>query len=466
MNRSQTQINKISIFVEKIVLATAGIGMFLSTLDTGIINVALPFLEQEFHTNFTSITWAATLYLTALSVTIVIFGRLSDRYGVIKIYTLGLLVFAVASVLCGFSHSVGTLLLFRTMQGIGAAMLQSTAAALVTTLVVPERRGAALGTLNVMIGLGPILGPTAGGFLISTGGWRWIFWINIPFCIAGLWGCRKLSTNITVKPKETIPIDVLGNILLAVGLLAFLQGLSMWSTVGIRSPYTFVPLIFFVFVFILFLICEQRASYPIINLHLFSNGSFTASFLATIGFGAASAIVFIVPPYFLEKVAHLATWKVGLICLSSPLGFVIMSHISGKLIKRLGTNRLMIVGLLTMLVALIGLTTIKRNYNLPILFFLLLMYGVGGGLFQPSNMAVIMGSVTRKLQGTIGAVQRMTQNVSIAFGTSVSATLIQSHTSMGADGLILAFREAWIFSALLILLNLFSFIFWRNSTHI
>lgn len=459
MDESQVQVNKFSMLVERIVVKTAGIGMFLSTLDTGIINIALPFLEQEFHTNVTSIAWVITLYSTALSVTIVIFGRLGDRYGYVKIYTFGLLVFTVGSVLCGFSHSISELLLYRTIQGIGAAMVQATAAALITTLVAPERRGVALGTLGVMIGLGPILGPTVGGFLISAGGWRWIFWINIPFCIAGIWGCRKLA-NIKVKCKEAIPIDFLGNVLLAIGLLAFLQGLSTWSTLGIKNPYTFVPLIIFIAAFILFLIWEKRAAYPIIALHLFGRRSFTAPFLATIGFGAASSVIFIVPPYFLEKVARLAPWKIGLICLASPLGLVITSHISGKLIRRLETHTLMLIGLFTMLVALVGLTTINSNSHYLILALLLFVYGIGGGVFQPSNIAAVMGAVTREFQGTIGAVQRMTQNVSIAIGASVSTAFIQSHTGMGVDGIMLALRESWIFSAVLILLNLLSFVPW------
>lgn len=183
-------------YFDHLVVLTAGIGMFLSTLDSGIINVALPTLSKSFNVDASFISWSITLYTLLLTGTIIIFGRLSDKYNRLNIYSIGLTVFLISSILCGFSNNVVELITFRGLQGIGAAMLQGTATAIITTTIPEHRQGPALGTLSILLGIGPVLGPSIGGLLISIGNWRWIFWINIPFIFIGLIGCLLLKKYI------------------------------------------------------------------------------------------------------------------------------------------------------------------------------------------------------------------------------------------------------------------------------
>ena len=440
-----------------IVVMTAGIGLFLSTLDTGIINVALPTLSHVFHSTVSSIAWTVTLYTLALTGTIIMFGRIGDRYGRLQIYTWGLVVFAVSSVLCGLSQNTVEIVAFRTMQGIGAAMLQATAIAIITTTIPQERRGTALGTLGILMGLGPVIGPSAGGFIISFLDWRWIFWINIPIVLVGLIGCRRLSRTISEK-HSIIPLDVKGNFLLSVSVLALLQGLSMWATTSLYSPQVLVSLGAFVSVFVLFVIHELYTKQPILDLRLFRKREFTAPVLATFVFGGASAIGFIVPPYFLEQVSHLATWQVGFVNLASPLGVVLWSRIAGRLLSRWGSIRLMVVGLITMLVSYLILGQIKATWSPWLLATLLFLYGSGGGLFIPSNISAIMRSVGRDMQGTIGAVQRMVLNLGIAIDTAVTATLISTTSHANTIHLMNGFRHSWNYAALTILFSLVVFL--------
>ncbi|MGR5953917.1 MFS transporter [Bacillus paranthracis] len=133
------------------------------------------YLEKEFHSTVTITAWSVTIYVMALSATILLFGKISDRVGRFRICLYGFFIFLISSILCGLAQEMWQLIVFRAIQGVGAAALQATSAALITTLVSPENRNHALGTLGVMIGLGPILGPTAGGLFISLGSWRWIF---------------------------------------------------------------------------------------------------------------------------------------------------------------------------------------------------------------------------------------------------------------------------------------------------
>ncbi|WP_231035077.1 MFS transporter [Pectinatus frisingensis] len=198
---------------EKWIVVVAGIGLLLSTLDTGIINVALPTLATAFHVNAASIAWTVTLYTLSIVGTIIIFGRLSDKFGHLKIYSLGLIVFTVFSVLCGFSQNILEIVGFRILQGIGASMLQATAVAIISTTVSEKHRDSAFGTLSALMGLDPVLGPSVGGAIISLCGWRWIFWINVPISIIGLIGCRYfLMRNKEVHNSNSI--DLSGNLLL------------------------------------------------------------------------------------------------------------------------------------------------------------------------------------------------------------------------------------------------------------
>ncbi|MGA5716789.1 MFS transporter [Bacillus bombysepticus] len=419
MNNTNIAPNQIlSLFSEKMIILTAGIGMFLSTLDTGIINIALPFLEKEFHSTVTITAWSVTIYVMALSATILLFGKLSDRVGRIRICLWGILIFLFSSILCGLSQEMWQLLVFRAIQGIGAA---------------------------------------AEGFFISLGSWRWIFWINIPLCLIGLWACSKVS-RIIKEEKHPSPIDVLGNIYFTLSALLFLFGLSHGSSVGMKSISTWGYIMFSTILFGIFIMHESKVKHPIIDIHLFRRPNFIIPIFATIGFGVASAIIFIIPPYFLQTFIQLTPWQTGLVLLSAPLGLVIFSRITGKYMERFWPKSLMKIGLFVMFIAFVGLSFIQADWSPYIMMSLLLLYGVGGGIFQPANIASVMASVPKEKQGTIGALQRMLQNVAIAFGAAVAATFMSSQSNMDTDGLIHAFQYSWYIAGWLLLFNLLCFL--------
>jgi EmrB/QacA subfamily drug resistance transporter len=447
----------------QVIVLVAGIGMFLSTLDTGIINVALPTLVQSFNSSITVMTWTITMYTLALVGTIIIFGRLGDKYGRIKIYSSGLIVFFLTSILCGLSTSPGELIAFRTLQGIGAAMLQGTAIAIITTAIPKKQQGSALGTLGILLGLGPVLGPSIGGFIISLGSWRWIFFINVPIALTGLFGCTILFRKVK-ESRSAIQIDLPGNILLASSVLALLQGLSMLSTSGILSFAVIGPIVLFAILFVLFIFWERKAKEPIVDLKLFLHGYFAAPILGIFVLGGATSLGFIVPPYFLERVSQLDPWQAGLVNLSAPLGLVLMSKVSGQLIEKAGTTRLMVIGFITMAVTYGILGTMQSDWSPTLIAILLLLYGFGAGLFVPSNTSAIMSVVGRDIQGTIGALQRMVQNLGIALYSAIASAFIRAHSHSDIETIMNGFREAWMFASGTILLSLLVFIivFRRN----
>ena len=443
-------------YFDHLVVFTAGIGMFLSTLDSGIINVALPTLSKYFNVDTSFITWSVTLYTLLLTGTIIIFGRLSDKYSRLNIYSLGLTIFLIASILCGFSNNVIQLIVFRGLQGIGAAMLQGTATAIITTTIPENRQGSALGTLSILLGIGPVLGPSIGGLLISVGNWRWIFWINIPFIFIGLIGCLFLKRYIKEQKSMSIHLDIRGNSLLFLSIFCLLISLTSWSYHSIFNISVYGNFLIFIVSFCLFIIWELKTNHPIIDLRLFKNVSFSSPIFAIFVFGGTTSLGFIIPPYILEKINHLSSWQIGLVNLTSPLGLVLTSKISGKLISRIGNIVLMTTGLIIMIVAYTSLGLLQYILNPVTISLLLLIYGIGGGFFLPSNTSAIMGTVSQDMQGTVGATQRMVQNIGIAFYTAVTSLFISN--SSNSDKLIEGSSHAWLFASITLFLALLPFL--------
>lgn len=443
-------------YFDHLVVFTAGIGMFLSTLDSGIINVALPTLSKSFNVDTSFITWSVTLYTLLLTGTIIIFGRLSDKYSRLNIYSLGLTIFLIASILCGFSNNVIQLIVFRGLQGIGAAMLQGTATAIITTTIPENRQGSALGTLSILLGIGPVLGPSIGGLLISVDNWRWIFWINIPFIFIGLIGCLFLKRYIKEQKSTSIHLDIRGNSLLFLSIFCLLISLTSWSYHSIFNISVYGNFLIFIVSFCLFIIWELKTNHPIIDLRLFKNVSFSSPIFAIFVFGGTTSLGFIILPYILEKINHLSSWQIGLVNLTSPLGLVLTSKISGKLISRIGNIVLMTTGLIIMIVAYTSLGLLQYILNPVTISLLLLIYGIGGGFFLPSNTSAIMGTVSQDMQGTAGATQRMVQNIGIAFYTAVTSLFISN--SSNSDKLIEGSSHAWLFASITLFLALLPFL--------
>ncbi len=447
---------------EKWVISVAGIGMFLSTLDSGIINVALPSLQEQFHSPLTTISWTISAYLLVLSSTIIVFGKLSDRYGRLRLFKLGLVIFAVSSVLCGLSLSAGYLIAFRSVQGLGAAILQATAIALVTTLIAQARHGTALGMLSAIMAVGPIVGPTVAGLLLSIADWRWLFWINLPLCTLALWGCSNLEDTCEVSQQ---PFNLAANLLLSFTLFCSILTLTFLHPLKVEAPQLLIALTVLIIVSsYLFLIWQRSTDHPVLPIAVFYNRDFLSAVLSTFGFGAATAIVLMLPPLLLEHLGQLSPWQIGLASFCMPLGAVTSARFSGRSIQHLGGYRLMLVGLLIMMASLLGLALIQ--YRMGPLFFALLLfiYGCGCGFFQPPSIAAITGAVTPSEQGTASAVNRMTHNFGNAVGVAISANSLQLLSNAAASNLEQEFFYSWLFALAFIIFSLIFSIRLKNPS--
>lgn len=200
------------------ILIILNLFVFMSTLDGSIVNIALPVISKTLHLPIAQTQWVVSSYLIAICTFILLFGKLGDLFGKIKIFKIGTIIFLIGSLLCGFSSSLPVLVLFRIIQAIGASMTMANSQGIVTEIFPPSERGKALGLIGTFVSLGSIAGPSLGGLLITAFGWEYIFWVNIPIgIIAVALGWRMLPADITfVKAK----LDVQGSLLFSIFIIS------------------------------------------------------------------------------------------------------------------------------------------------------------------------------------------------------------------------------------------------------
>lgn len=307
------------------------------------------------------------------------------------------------------------------------------------------------------MGLGRSWGPTLGGILLSTVGWRPLFWINLPICLLGLMGCRSLRQH-SIRDRS-VKLDLVGNVLLACGVFGLLHTLSGWGSSAFGNRVT---AIFCLLSFLALWIWETRCADPMLNVCLLRRVAFLVPAQAVLCVGMTIAVVLIVPPLLLQRVHHLPPWAIGLLCLSAPLGIAPTSRLSGQAIGYYGAREVMVCGGALMSLALIGLSLFPIGLTIWRFASLLLLYGIGYGIYQTPNLDILMAAVPSELQGTIGAVQRMLLNVGNAFGATVCALFLRSLGS--ASDPSLGVHACWLFAAITMGMTLTVMILSRGSS--
>ena len=432
-----------------LITIVAGMGMLLSTLDTGIINIALPFLKEQFQTSTDIAAFSITGYTLALAISILPLGVLSDKFGKLKISYLGFVLFGLSSLFCGLINNISLLIIGRIFQGIGAAALQATSAALITTLVSEKRKNSSIGILGIMIGLGPILGPSLGGIILSLSFWQLIFLINIPFVILGI-ACNNFLLNKLSEKNNNRQLDMLGITINTLMLVSLLLGLSL-----LNKSHLFVVGIILILssllLGIIFYYVELNNKHALIDIKGLKNNPQVISYLfQTVTFGFASAMIFLLPPFIFEQSYYLEVGQTGFLVLGAPTGLVLFSRISSK-INNGNKNKLFShIGLSIIIISLIFLLLINPNWPYQLLTLGLFIYGIGGGYFQPANIASIMQASPMEIQGSTGALQRMLQNVAISIGSAIGATCL----NIWSNDLLLATRIGWGITLILVIISL------------
>jgi EmrB/QacA subfamily drug resistance transporter len=423
------------------VLASVACGTFMATLDSSIVNIALPTLTKELGTTVFQIKWVVIIYLFVISCLLLPFGRMSDEYGRKRIFQMGYLVFIFGSALCGVSSSLPLLVFFRMIQAIGAAMLMVNGPAIITSTFSTNERGAALGTLAMVVSAGLISGPSIGGLLITYFTWKSIFWVNIPI---GLAGTYLVQRNVTHDPtsRSKANFDWPGAIIqvfLLLGLILIFDPPHVSFSGG--KPIVFnswAIALFTILMAFIFVRIEATAEAPLFDLSLLKNKVFLtaniASFFTFVSFSSVSVLM----PFFLEEVMGLPPHETGLFMTAIPLTIFVIAPISGRLSDRFGGQELSFSGGAIAAIGLLAMagafgSGIQRDIAPSSIILALCSIGLSLGLFQSPNNSAIMSSVPLEKLGVASAFLATVRNLGLVIGTGLSTGLFSARLRSTGD---------------------------------
>lgn len=394
----------------------------MATLDSSIVNIALPGMSGELGVSIESIQWVVTSYLLTISIMLLIWGRLADIYGKKIIFASGFLVFALGSALCSFSHSLTFIVLSRIVQALGASAMMALSQGIVTGTFPPTERGRALGVLGTMVALGSLVGPSLGGILVSAFGWPSIFLINIPIGAAGFVLALTMIPERFEKP-ENRTFDMKGTLLFTVSMLVLFLGL-LFVQEGKVPVLGLVPIVFVALGgLFLFIRVEMRSEAPLLSVSLFKNHEFStglaAAYLTFIAMNTTTLFI----PFYLQDLLKFSALKAGLVISAYPITMALVSPFSGWLSDKLSYRPLTVGGMALTTVTMILLATVNEHTGIPELVVLMMLLGLGFGVFQSPNTSSVMGSVPRHQLGVAGGVNALFRNVGLVSGATFSVLI-------------------------------------------
>lgn len=404
-----------------LIFGIVAVGVFMATLDGSIVNVALPVIADKFRVGVGSLQWVVTAYLLTISSLLPALGRLADLLGRGRVYKVGFLVFAAGSALCGLAQGVGTLVAFRVVQGIGAAMLMANGMAIVVESFPPTERGRALGSIGSVVAVGSLTGPTLSGVMVGAIGWRSIFYINVPIGVAAYFLAEIYLKKGQRKSGEGF--DFAGALLFASGIMSLLSGLAFGEDLGWGSAPILALFGLAAVILVAFILVELRVKYPMIDMSLFKNPLYTAGNLA--GFISFVSMFFatMLLPFYLADVRGYGPEQIGIVMLAFPLAMIVTSPVSGWLSDRIGPVILTMAGMAVGSAGLVLLSRIGLTDGTASIAARLALLGLGSGLFQSPNNSAIMGSVPPQKSGVTSGIIATVRNVGMMVGAAASASV-------------------------------------------
>jgi EmrB/QacA subfamily drug resistance transporter len=404
------------------VLASLSLSMLMSSLGTSIANVGLPTLVQAFNASFQQVQWVVLAYLLAITTLIVSVGRLGDVMGRRRLMLIGILLFTVASVLCGVAPTLWLLIAARAVQGLGAAVMMVLAMAMVGEAVPKAKTGSAMGLLGTMSAVGTALGPTLGGILIAGFGWPALFLINIPLGILTLLLAYHYLPHDSNEPKaERVSFDVMGTLLLCLTLAAY----ALAMTIG-RGSFGVLSMALLLAALIgtgLFLVAESRAVSPLVRLDIFRNLTLSAGFAMSALVTTVVMTTLVVGPFYLTGAFALDAARVGLVMSSGPIVAALTGAPAGRLVDRFGASRMIVFGLIGMALGSALLPMLPTGLGVPGYIAPLVLITAGYALFQVANNTAVMTNIRQDQRGVISGMLNLSRNLGLITGASLMGTV-------------------------------------------
>ncbi len=395
-----------------VALSNTTIGVLMASLDINIVLIALPTIGKNLSgMNAFNVLWVILGYQLVIASVLVNFGRLSDIFGRVRLYTIGFALFTIGSALCGFSLNADQLISFRIIQATGAAFLFSNSAAIITDAFPIYERGKALGINQISIVAGSVTGLILGGALTTIVGWRWIFWVNVPIGIfASTWSFFKLRELSALSTDHRL--DVGGNLSFASALLLLLLAITINAIIGLPI-YATASMVIGAFALLgIFVLIERKSPNPMFDLTLFRNRIFNAGnmtiFLNSLSRGSFSLVMVF---YLQGPLMNLTPLEAGIFLIPMSISLSIMGPISGSISDRIGFKKPVITGLLVSAAGFVIMANIGARITEIQMILPLVLIGGGMGIFASPNRSSIMNAVPGPRRGVASGISSTLVNV-------------------------------------------------------
>ncbi|MEV4568969.1 MFS transporter [Nonomuraea sp. NPDC049419] len=405
-------------------LSVVSLASVLTGLGGSAINVALPEIARNTGADATAASWILLGYQLTTTVLMVVFGRLADLFGRRRMYLLGLATYTGAALLAGLAPNAWLVVAMRVVQAAGAAMLLTNSAALVSDAFPRERLGEGMGVYVASFSIAGLIGPTLGGVLAESLGWRWVFWFNVPIgLLCLLWG--SITLRRTAPARRDGGLDAPGSLLVLLTLGGLLLALSEFTRLGWQHPLVLGGAAAFVVGLPLFVLRERRAAHPVVDMSLFREPSFAfgtlASFLNAV---ARMGMVFLVALYF-QAVRGDDPVQAGLKVLPLAVAALCASVVSGFLQRRFSARALAVAGAATTTCGLaVMMAVMSTTMPYPAVATGLVLIGLGSGIFLPSNNTAILDGLPSNRLGIVNAMRLMLQNTGNVVGTGMVLSIL------------------------------------------
>lgn len=473
------------------VLCTVLVMTFMGCLDSSIVNVALPVMSRELGVDMSEIQWVASIYLVVNCASILLFGRLGDLIGKVRVFQAGVLLFTVGSLLCALSTTLPVLIGARVIQSLGAAASLATNPGIITEAFPASERGKSLGMVASFVALGTLAGPVLGGVIVGATSWEFIFVINVPVgIVAFLVGLRTLPDDRpaaaitpasgdaplpdTPAPRTSISclqrLDIPGAVLMAAALVLVFCALTLLEHEG--TPLAWGMLVSGIVLLVAFVLYERHVAEPLVRLSVFRNVlldvNLVMMLIVFIVFGSNNMVL----PFYLQDSRAFSVTLAGLIMAAYPIVNFFVGPLSGSLSDRVGCEGIVMAGLLIFGVGTVVVSTFDGSTPIPLIVAGLMVMSLGSSSFQSPNNALIMSSAPRDALGFVGSLGALVRSLGMSLGIVLSTSLLYDRMSVQAGYRVTSYVEGhaefflygfrWVYLVLAVLVAVaFALAVWR-----
>jgi EmrB/QacA subfamily drug resistance transporter len=414
--------------------------LFIVGLDATVVNVALPSIGRELDARVSGLQWTVDAYTVVMASVLMLAGSMGDRFGRKRTFVVGLTTFSVASLLCSLAPSVGLLVVFRVLQAVGASMMNPVAMSIITnTFTDPRERAQAVGVWGAVFGISMALGPIVGGAIVSSVGWRSIFWINAPIGLAAIiLALRFIPESRAPRPRRFDPV---GQLVVIVLFASLTYGIIEAPSLGWSSPAILAVFSASGAALVCLLVYEPRRDEPLIDLRFFRSIPFASSIVISVAAFAAFGGFLFLNTLYLQQARGLSPVEAGLVTVPMAVMMVVAAPLSGRIVGRRGPRLPLAIAGVCTVSACAMLTGLDATTPLAWLLAAYVTFGIGVGFVNAPITNAAVSGMPRAQAGVAAAIATTSRQVGQTLGVAVVGAIVTSH--VGEAGLSSASQPGW-----------------------